>query len=420
MKNMVEGNSLLILLGMFFSAAVLTGAFSPAWAGGPKTALIVVDMQNDFASQGGLLYNPATEAIKPQIRLLINQARKEGLPVIFTQDWHRADDPEFEIWPPHAIEGSPGAAIIPELEVRQGDYTIRKRTYNAFFATDLDLLLRDLAIERLVICGTVSNICVLNTAGDAALWGYRVVIPQDAICALNEFDQQAALRQASFLYQAQIVTADQAFGEQMLSLPIKLDAKVPELRRTERATLLASKSALIVVDMQKDFAQKGGKLFVPGTKQTTAPIRSLIQKAREAGAPIIFTQDWHRADDPEFSIWPPHVVEDTVGAQVIDELEPQKGDYYIKKRTYDAFFGTDLDLLLRQKGVKEVLIVGTVSNICVLHTAGKARLSGYSVVLAEDAVSALNPFDQALALRQASFLYQAKIVNSKDITFSLR
>ena len=110
-------------------------------------------------------------------------------------------------WPPHAIEGSPGAAIIPELEVRQGDYTIRKRTYNAFFATDLDLLLWDLAIERLVICGTVSNICVLNTAGDAAFWGYRVVIPQDAICALNEFDQQAALRQASFLYQAKIVNS---------------------------------------------------------------------------------------------------------------------------------------------------------------------------------------------------------------------
>lgn len=60
-----------------------------------------------------------------------------------------------------------------------------------------------------------------------------------------------------------------------------------------------------------------------------------------------------------------------MGAQVIDELEPQKGDYYIKKRTYDAFFGTDPDLLLRQKGVKEVLIVGTgtVSNICVLRTA---------------------------------------------------
>lgn len=99
MKKMAEGASLLILLGMFFSAAVLTRAFSPAW-GGPKTALMVVDPQNDFASQGGLLYNPATEAIKPQIRLLINQARKEGLPVIFTQDWHRADDPEFFIWPP--------------------------------------------------------------------------------------------------------------------------------------------------------------------------------------------------------------------------------------------------------------------------------------------------------------------------------
>ena len=91
--------------------------------GGPKTALMVVDMQNDFASQGGLLYNPATETIKPQIRLLINQARKEGLPVIFTQDWHRADDPEFSIWPPHVVEDTVGAQVIEERGKGQAGVT---------------------------------------------------------------------------------------------------------------------------------------------------------------------------------------------------------------------------------------------------------------------------------------------------------
>lgn len=181
--------------------------------------------------------------------------------------------------------------------------------------------------------------------------------------------------------------------------------------------LAQPRTALIIVDMQNDFAKDGGKLYVPKTKETIPPIKQLLAKARGAGVPVIFTQDWHRPDDPEFKIWPPHTIEGSEGAQVLAEFAPSPKDYYVKKRTYDAFYGTDLDLLLRQMGIRNVVIVGTVSNICVLHTAGKARLHGYNVVVARDGISSLTEFDQQLSLRQISWLYSGKITTVDGITF---
>ncbi|MDI6755998.1 MAG: isochorismatase family cysteine hydrolase [Thermodesulfobacteriota bacterium] len=192
---------------------------------------------------------------------------------------------------------------------------------------------------------------------------------------------------------------------------------VPEYKITPSVSLDPRFTALVVVDMQVDFASPKGKLFVPEARKTIPAIHILITKARKAKVPVIFSQDWHRPDDPEFLIWPPHAVEGTRGAQVIPELKPLRSDYFIRKRTYDAFFATDLDLLLRQKGIKNLIISGTVANICVLHTAGSARLRGYEIIVPFDAISSLTPFDQVAALRQISFIYQGKITKSQGIKF---
>jgi nicotinamidase-related amidase len=382
-----------------------------------KTALIIVDMQNDFAKEGGALYVPSTEQIKPKLKGLIAKAREKGVPIIYTQDWHRPDDVEFKIWPPHTIQGSSGADIISDIAPTDKDYTVKKRTYNAFFETDLDMLLRQLGVKRVVVTGTVSNICVLNTAGDAALRGYEVVMPHDAIAPLNDFDQQATLREVSFLYQGKITTAEHAFDPNPELVKVEPNTKPPELKIASSVELPKDKTAVIVVDMQNDFAREGGALYVPDTKQTVEPIKSLLKKARSTGTLIVFTQDWHRKDDPEFKIWPPHTIQMTEGASVIGDFEPTEKDYYIRKRTYDAFFGTDLDLLLRQNEIQNVVITGTVSNICVLHTAGKARLHGYNVFVAKDGISSLTPFDMDLSLRQMSFLYNGTVADSGNIQF---
>ncbi|MHA2675429.1 MAG: cysteine hydrolase family protein, partial [bacterium JZ-2024 1] len=107
----------------------------------------------------------------------------------------------------------------------------------------------------------------------------------------------------------------------------------------------------------------------------------------------------------------------TEGAEIVTELQPLPTEKVVRKVRYDAFYGTDLDHYLRVKGVKTVVVVGTVSNICVLHTAGSAALRWYRVVVPMDAVGAITDFDQASALRQMEFLYRAIITTADGMTF---
>lgn len=180
--------------------------------------------------------------------------------------------------------------------------------------------------------------------------------------------------------------------------------QVPEIPKVETVELPAKETALIVVDMQNDFAHPKGALFVPDAPQSVPAIRLLLERARQAGAKVVYTQDWHREDDPEFQIWPRHAVAGTWGAEILEELKPEPEDLVIRKVRYDAFYGTPLDHYLHLFGVKHVVVTGTVANICVLHTAGSAALRWYNVVLPEDATSALTPFDLEATLRQVTFL----------------
>jgi nicotinamidase-related amidase len=171
-----------------------------------RTALIVVDMQNDFVSEGGSLRVPDATATVPAIQRLIGLARRHGLRLIYTQDTHRDGDPEWRIWPEHAREDSWGWQIVDALAPEPGDTVITKVRYDAFYGTPLDHLLRLWGIEALVICGTVANICVHYTAASAALRWYQVIIPRDATSALDPFDLESSLRQTAFLFAGRVTT----------------------------------------------------------------------------------------------------------------------------------------------------------------------------------------------------------------------
>jgi nicotinamidase-related amidase len=172
------------------------------------TALIVVDMQNDFVKPGGALVVESAAATIPAIQRLLGFARRYEMRVFYTQDTHQEGDLEFPIWGRHVLEGSWGWKIVDELAPREGERVIRKLRYDGFFGTSLDHELRLAGIETVIVCGTVANICVLHTAGSAALRGYKVVLPVDATSAITEFDLQAAIRQVSFLYRGIITTSD--------------------------------------------------------------------------------------------------------------------------------------------------------------------------------------------------------------------
>lgn len=175
----------------------------------PKTtALIVVDMQNDFVKEGGTLVVGDAEKTIPGIKRLLDLARRHGMPVFYTQDTHDPGDPEFPIWGEHVLRGSWGWQIVEELTPKPTDRVIQKLRYDGFFGTSLDHELRLRGSKTVIVCGTVANICVLHTAGSAALNGYKVILPLDTISAITPFDMEAAIRQTSFLYRGTITTSN--------------------------------------------------------------------------------------------------------------------------------------------------------------------------------------------------------------------
>jgi len=170
---------------------------------------------------------------------------------------------------------------------------------------------------------------------------------------------------------------------------------------------------LIVIDMQKDFCYRDGSLYVKGVENIFEPTKSVIDAAR-GSMPIVFTQDWHRHDDSEFKIWPKHCIMNTRGAEIIDELNPKEEDYYIKKRRYSAFFGTDLDLTLRELGIEKLYLTGVLTNICVLHTAGDAALRGYKVSVVKDCTAAITDYDYEYALHHMKNVFNAEVISLND------
>lgn len=187
---------------------------------------------------------------------------------------------------------------------------------------------------------------------------------------------------------------------------------VPEYAVQEELALDPATTALVVVDMQNDFVAEGGSLRVADAGASVPAIAGLLAAARDADVRIVFSQDTHGPGDPEFAIWPEHAREGTWGWRIVDGLAPRPDETVLRKVRYDAFYGTQLDHLLRVWGTRTLVICGTVANICVHYTAASAALRWYEVVIPRDGVSALDPFDLEASLRQTAFLFAGRIVAS--------
>lgn len=168
-----------------------------------KTALVVIDMLNDFVT--GKIANPRAEQIIPTIGQLIEKARSDDdWLVVYANDAHLPQDFELKVWGDHAMAGTPGAEIIPELAAAEGDFVLPKRTYSSFHETGLDPLLRQLGVDTVVLSGQHTNICLRHTTADAFFRGYEVIVPRDAVEAPTEEDQQAGLAYLESIYKADL------------------------------------------------------------------------------------------------------------------------------------------------------------------------------------------------------------------------
>lgn len=173
-----------------------------------NTAILVVDMLNDFVT--GALKCDRGLKIVPKTAQLLEGARKAGVPVIFCNDAHlNGIDHELKLWGDHAIAGTKGAEVIPELELCDKDYVVPKRRYSGFFHTDLDLLLHELGVDTVVMTGLHTHMCVRHTSADAYCLGYNVVVASDATDAFTEEDYKSGIKYLKEVYGARVYTVDE-------------------------------------------------------------------------------------------------------------------------------------------------------------------------------------------------------------------
>lgn len=162
-----------------------------------NSALIVIDMLNDFVLRGAPLEVPWTRKIIPALKKRIASARRKKEPVIFVNDAHAKNDREFERfgWPPHAVRGTEGAKVVRELAPRAKETVIEKKTYSGFYRTSLDRALKNQEVKKLYLAGCVTNICILYTASDAVLRGYDVCVDENLVAGLDRRSHAFALGQ---------------------------------------------------------------------------------------------------------------------------------------------------------------------------------------------------------------------------------
>lgn len=164
-------------------------------------AILVVDMLNDFVT--GALGCDRGRAIVPATAQLLDAAREAGVPVIFCNDCHRKGiDRELKLWGDHAIAGTPGAEVIPELKLCDKDYVVPKRRYSGFFQTDLDILLKELGVKTVVMTGLHAHMCVRHTSADAYCLGYDVVVAKEATDSFTEEDYNIGIAYLKTCYGA--------------------------------------------------------------------------------------------------------------------------------------------------------------------------------------------------------------------------
>ncbi|HZW36965.1 MAG TPA: isochorismatase family cysteine hydrolase, partial [Candidatus Deferrimicrobiaceae bacterium] len=140
---------------------------------------------------------PENRKILPAVRRRIARARKEGELVVYVCDAHRKRDPEFARmgWPPHAVAGTPGAAVVAEISPEPGDVVVDKHSYSGFHRTALQSVLRRKGVQALSLSGCVTNICILYIAYEAVLRGYDVTVDESLVAGMDPDSHDFALEQ---------------------------------------------------------------------------------------------------------------------------------------------------------------------------------------------------------------------------------
>ena len=189
------------------SDAVDTTGWTPA-----STALLVIDMVNDFCTEGGAMVLPESDWLYPVINELAAGIRERGGLVLWIRDEHDEGDPEFRKRTRHCLSGSWGAQIVDSLTLEPTDFVRPKHAFSAFYGTDLNEWLRRRGVTTLILSGVVTNICVRSTAHDAFFHGFDVRVASDACAGTSAREHESSLYDLDTHYAHVATVADLLAG----------------------------------------------------------------------------------------------------------------------------------------------------------------------------------------------------------------
>jgi ureidoacrylate peracid hydrolase len=173
-----------------------------------RSALVVIDMQNAFVAEGGVIEVPMSRSIVPVINHTADVCRQLGVPVIWIRSHHPKGGADWRGFFDHFVrperreaaaaalsDDAPTSRFYPEMDIRDEDFIVVKDRYSCFIpgSSSLERLLRSQQRDTVLLCGTKTNICVESTARDGMMIDFKMVVLKDATAALTDAEHQASL-----------------------------------------------------------------------------------------------------------------------------------------------------------------------------------------------------------------------------------
>jgi bifunctional isochorismate lyase / aryl carrier protein len=180
--------------------------------------------------------------------------------------------------------------------------------------------------------------------------------------------------------------------------------------------LVPSKSALLVIDMQRHFCDPASRFYVPQSDILAGKLHSLAELFDRSGRPVIFTRhiDSSQPDNLMLRWWSEKIRIDDPASQIVDVFDAEKSVTVIKNQ-YDGFLHTDLERILRQKDVRQVVVCGVLTNLCCETTARSAFMRGFEVYFVKDGTATFSPEMHDAALLNLAYGF-AVVTTLSDVT----
>ncbi len=179
-------------------------------------------------------------------------------------------------------------------------------------------------------------------------------------------------------------------------------------------------AALLIIDMQRHFCEKVSSFFVPGSDQLAAQLKDLVDAFSEQKRPVIFTRhiDSENPDNLMLRWWAEKIKEENPMSHIVDVLDTSKGTVVIKHQ-YDGFLNTGLEEILRQDGIRQLVVCGVLTNLCCETTARSAFMRGFEVYFIKDGTATFSEEMHEAALLNLAYGF-ATLITMRDVVRGLQ